>query len=113
MSVAMIDVRDDALGRGMQPIQQDWARRVKKGRIAEDESRGVIGRVQTATSVEGCSGAPLVVEAVIEDAEVKKQVFADLGGVVGEEAVLATNTSSLSVAYRCSQRNDEAEGPGA
>jgi 3-hydroxybutyryl-CoA dehydrogenase len=58
----------------------------------------VIGRVRTTTSVEGCSGASLVVEAVVEDAEVKKKVFGDLEGVVGEEAVLATNTSSLSVA---------------
>jgi 3-hydroxybutyryl-CoA dehydrogenase len=97
MSVAMIDVREDALEGGMQTIEQDLARRVKKGRISEDERRDVIGRVQTTTSVEGCSGAPLVVEAVIEDAEVKKQVFGDLEGVVGEEAVLATNTSSLSV----------------
>ena len=98
MSVAMIDVREEALERGLQTIEQDLARRMKKGRISEDESREVIGRVQTTTSFEGCSGAPLVVEAVIEDAEVKKQVFADLEGVVGEEAVLATNTSSLSVA---------------
>ena len=82
----------------MQTIEQDLARRVKKGRISEDESRDVIGRVQTTTSVEGLSGAPLVVEAVVEDADVKKQVFEDLEGVVGEEAVLATNTSSLSVA---------------
>ena len=98
MSVTMIDVREEALERGMQTIGQDLARRVKKGRISEDESRDVIGSVHTTTSVEGCSGAPLVVEAVIEDAEVKKQVFAELEGVVGEEAVLATNTSSLSVA---------------
>jgi 3-hydroxybutyryl-CoA dehydrogenase len=98
MAVIMIDVRGEALERGMQTIEQDLARRVKKGRIAEDESRDVIGRVQTTTSVEGCSGAPLVVEAVIEDTEVKKQVFGDLESVVGEEAVLATNTSSLSVA---------------
>lgn len=98
MSVVMIDVREEALERGMQTIEKDLARRVKKGRIAEDESRDVIGRFQTATSVEGCSGAPLVVEAVIEDTEVKKQVFADLERVVGEEAMLATNTSSLSVA---------------
>jgi 3-hydroxybutyryl-CoA dehydrogenase len=98
MSVAMVDVREDALERGMQSIEQDLERRVKKGRISEDESRDVIGRVQTTTSVEGCSGVPLVVEAVIEDTEVKKQVFGDLEGVVGEEAVLATNTSSLSVA---------------
>jgi 3-hydroxybutyryl-CoA dehydrogenase len=98
MSVAMIDVQEEALERGMHTIEQDLARRARKGRISEDERRDVIGRVRTATSVEVCSGAPLVVEAVIEDEEVKWQVFTDLEGVVGEETVLATNTSSLSVA---------------
>jgi len=75
MFVAMIDVREEALERGMQTIEQDLARRVKKGRISEDESRDVIERVQTTTLIEGCSGTPLVVEAVVEDAEVKKRVF--------------------------------------
>ena len=98
MSVAMIDVREEALERGMQTIEQDLARRVKKERISEDESKDVLGRVQTTTSVEDCSGASLVVEAVVEDMGVKRKVFGDLEGVVGEEAVLATNTSSLSVA---------------
>jgi 3-hydroxybutyryl-CoA dehydrogenase len=98
MSVAMSDVQEEVLERGLQTIEQDLARRVKKGRISEGESRDVIGRVRTTTSVEGCSGAPLVVEAVVEDTEVKKQVFGELEGVVGEETVLATNTSSLSVA---------------
>jgi 3-hydroxybutyryl-CoA dehydrogenase len=98
MSVAMIDVRKEALGRGMHTIEQDLARRVKKGRISDEERRDVIGHVQTTTSIEVCAGAPLVVEAVIEDVEIKKQVFADLESVVGESAVLATNTSSLSVA---------------
>ena len=98
MSVAMIDIREDALERGMQTVEQDLACRVKKGRISEDESRDVVGRVLASTSVESCSEVPLVVEAVVEDVRVKKQVFGELESVVGEEAVLATNTSSLSLA---------------
>ena len=98
MSVVMLDVREDALARGKQTIERDLERRVKKGRLSDDESRVVLGRISTTTSLEACAGASLVVEAVVEDMEVKKKVFADLEGVVGSETVLATNTSSLSVA---------------
>src|SRR5215208_1635990 len=96
MSVAMIDVREEALERGKQTIERDLARRVKKGRISEGESEDMLALIRTTTSVEDCSGASLVVEAVVEDMGVKQKVFGDLEGVVGQEAVLATNTSSLS-----------------
>jgi 3-hydroxybutyryl-CoA dehydrogenase len=98
MSVAMLDVEEEALRRGRQTIERDLDRRVKKGSLSEDEGGEVLGRVSTTTSVEDLSRAPLVVEAVVEDVGVKRKVFADLEGVVGEDAVLATNTSSLSVA---------------
>jgi 3-hydroxybutyryl-CoA dehydrogenase len=98
MSVAMIDVREEALERGMLTIERDLARRAKKGRISEGESKDVLGHVRTTTSIKDCSGASLVVEAVVEDMRVKRKVFEDLEGVVGDETVLATNTSSLSVA---------------
>ena len=98
MSVAMLDVHDEALERGRQTIERDLARRVKKGRISEGESEDALGRVWSTTSVGDLSGASLVVEAVVEDMDVKKKVFGDLEDVVREETVLATNTSSLSVA---------------
>jgi 3-hydroxybutyryl-CoA dehydrogenase len=98
MSVAMLDVEEEALRRGSQTIERDLDRRVKKGSLSEDEAGEVLGRVSTTTSVEDLSRAPLVVEAVVEDVGVKRKVFGDLEGVVGEDAVLATNTSSLSVA---------------
>jgi 3-hydroxybutyryl-CoA dehydrogenase len=98
MSVAMLDVGEEALQRGRQTIERDLDRRVKKGRLSEDEGGEVLGRVSTTISVEDLSGAALVVEAVVEDVGVKRKVFGDLEGVVGEDAVLATNTSSLSVA---------------
>jgi 3-hydroxybutyryl-CoA dehydrogenase len=82
----------------LETIERDLARRVERGRLAEEERREVLGRVSTTTSLDACAGAPLVVEAVVEDVEVKRKVFADLESVVGDEAVLATNTSSLSVA---------------
>lgn len=98
LSTVMMDLREDALERGRETIEKDLERRVKKGRLSEEERREVLDRVTTATSLEACAGASLVVEAVIEDLEVKRKVFADLEDAVGEDAVLATNTSSLSVA---------------
>jgi 3-hydroxybutyryl-CoA dehydrogenase len=98
ISVAMTDVSEEALERGRQTIERGLARRVEKGRLSESESEEVLGRVRTTTSIENLSGVSLVVEAVIEDIDVKKGVFRDLEGVVGEGTVLATNTSSLSVA---------------
>ena len=98
MSVAMLDVREEALERGRKTIERDLERRVEKGRLAEDERGEVLGRVSTTTSVHDLSGASVVVEAVVEDMGVKRKVFEDLEGVVGDETVLATNTSSLSVA---------------
>jgi 3-hydroxybutyryl-CoA dehydrogenase len=98
MSAVLLDVKEDALVRGRETIEKDLERRVKRGRLSEDERRRVLDRVATTTSLEDCADAPLVVEAVVENMEVKKKVFADLENVVGTDAVLATNTSSLSVA---------------
>ena len=98
MSVVVLDVGEDALERGRRTVEGDLDRRVKKGRISEDEREEILSRISMTTSLEDLAGAPLVVEAVVEDLNLKKKVFADLEGVVGEDAVLASNTSSLSVA---------------
>ncbi|MDF2701200.1 MAG: 3-hydroxyacyl-CoA dehydrogenase [Rubrobacteraceae bacterium] len=98
LSTVMLDVQENALARGRETMERDLERRVERGRLSEDERRGALDLVSTTTSLEACADAPLVVEAVIEDLEVKRRVFADLEAVVGGETVLATNTSSLSVA---------------
>jgi len=98
LSVVMVDVREEALDRGRVTIEKDLERRVKRGRMSEEERREVRGRVSATTGLEACADAAVVVEAVVEDVEVKRKVFGDLEGVVSGEAVLATNTSSLSVA---------------
>jgi 3-hydroxybutyryl-CoA dehydrogenase len=98
LSVVMVDVREEALDRGRVTIEKDLDRRVRKGRLSDEERRASIGRVSTTTALEACANAPVVIEAVVEDLVVKRKVFGDLDGVVASEAVLATNTSSLSVA---------------
>src|SRR5215213_2997060 len=98
LSVVMVDVREEALDRGRVTIEKDLDRRVKKGRLSDEERRALIGRISATTALEACADAPVVIEAVVEDMAVKGKVFGDLEGVVASEAVLATNTSSLSVA---------------
>ncbi len=98
MSTIMVDVSEDAMARDTETIERDLKRRVDKGRLSDDERREVLDRVSTTTSLGDCADVALVVEAVVEDMEVKRKVFADLEDVVGGETVLATNTSSLSVA---------------
>ena len=98
LSVVMVDVREEALDLGRHTIEKDLDRRVRKGRLSEEERRASIGRVSATTSLESCADSPVVIEAVVEDMAVKTRVFGDLESVVASEAVLATNTSSLSVA---------------
>jgi 3-hydroxybutyryl-CoA dehydrogenase len=98
MSALMIDVREEALTRGRETIARNLDRRVRKGRISEADRDEILERLFTTTSLESCAGVPFIVEAVVEDLEVKRQVFAELDRLAREDAVLATNTSSLSVA---------------
>lgn len=98
LSTIMIDVQEEALARGRGTIESNLGRRVNKGRIPEAERDAALGRLTTTTSLEACADAPFIVEAIIEDIEIKASVFSELDRSAGEDAVLATNTSSLSVA---------------
>jgi 3-hydroxybutyryl-CoA dehydrogenase len=98
LSVVMVDVREEALSLGLKTIENDLDRRVKKGRIQHEERRAAIGHVSTTTSLKASADSPVVIEAVVEDMSVKARVFGELEKVVAKDAVLATNTSSLSVA---------------
>jgi len=98
LSTVIVDTQDGALARGLETIRKDLERRVRKGRISEDARDEVLGLLSTTTALEACADASLVVEAVVEDLGVKQKVFSDLDGITRDDAVLATNTSSLSVA---------------
>jgi 3-hydroxybutyryl-CoA dehydrogenase len=74
-------------------LERSLARQVEKGRREQADAEAALARV-TATDLAGCD---LVIESVVEDLEVKKQLFAELDGIVGEGTILATNTSTLPV----------------
>ena len=97
-AVVGVEVDEDGTARGRQHLENSTARAVSRGKLSEDDEQAeLLDRVTFATSMEELKDADLVVEAVVESVSVKKEIFRQLESVVREDAVLATNTSSLSV----------------
>ena len=95
--VTMIDVAQAALDKGRDTISRNLDRQVKKGTIAESDKTAILGRVKTETSLDAVKGCALVVEAATENRELKFRIFSDLDAKADAGAVLATNTSSISI----------------
>jgi 3-hydroxybutyryl-CoA dehydrogenase len=96
-AVVLTDVSKDALGRARKGIEGSLGRLVKKGALAEGDATATLSRLATEADEGALSGSDLVVEAVVEDARVKKDLFSRLDRALPPQAVLATNTSSISV----------------
>ncbi len=94
----LIDVSDDALGRGLATIKKSLERLEKKGVIGHQSSVDTIGRIKTSTSLEAAKDAEIVVEAVSENPDIKFEVFAALRRLTPPQTILASNTSSISIA---------------
>jgi 3-hydroxybutyryl-CoA dehydrogenase len=96
--VALYDSVDGAAARALGQISEKLAIGVARGKVSDEEREAALGRLRVAGSlVDASSNAGLVVEAVIESLEVKKDLFAQLDRIAPADAILATNTSSLSV----------------
>jgi 3-hydroxybutyryl-CoA dehydrogenase len=95
--VKLVDVDDARLDRARASIERSLGRVVKKGKLPEAEVPEILGRIQTTTSLEDCSGCQLVVEAVSEDLDLKLRLFAELDRITSDDAILASNTSSISI----------------
>jgi 3-hydroxybutyryl-CoA dehydrogenase len=95
--VAMIDVADAALQRGLSTIAGNLERQVKKGTLDAAARDAALGRVSTHTDLAAVEGADVVIEAATENAELKFRIFQDVDRLAEDGAVLATNTSSISI----------------
>ena len=95
--VVMRDVAQEFLARGMTSIDKSLQRDVDKERLSKDEKRAIMARIKTTTDIGALSEAVIVVEAVNEDLNVKTEVFRSLDEVTKMEAILASNTSSISI----------------
>jgi 3-hydroxybutyryl-CoA dehydrogenase len=94
---AIYELDSRALERGMEQLRSALRRGAERGRWAEQEAIDALGRIETDTIIEALRDCELVIEAAPEDLDLKRNLFERLASVCGREAVLATNTSSLSV----------------
>jgi 3-hydroxyacyl-CoA dehydrogenase/enoyl-CoA hydratase/3-hydroxybutyryl-CoA epimerase len=97
IDVRLRDVRPEALQKGLQTVRAVLDERGRKRRTSGREKDGQMARILPTLELTGVQGADMAIEAVVEDLDVKRRVFGELEVRVPEHAVLATNTSSLSV----------------
>lgn len=99
-SVSLVDVTESALQKGIETIQQNLSRQVKKGILNEEHATTTLGRITPTTGfVSGVEHADLVVEAVAENNDIKSQVYHSLAEATKPSAILASNTSSISITW--------------
>ncbi len=95
--VKLNDLSEEALQEGLASMEKILSRNVEKGRMTEGEKTATLDNITTSTSLDDASDRDLVIEAVVENMDVKTQVFQKLDEVTPEHAILATNTSSLPI----------------
>jgi 3-hydroxybutyryl-CoA dehydrogenase len=96
--VTLIDISQPALDKALSTIGKNLDRQVAKGGLSEDDKTATLGRITTRTSIaEGVADAQLVVEAATENVDLKLQIFRDLDLYAPAGAILASNTSSISI----------------
>jgi len=91
--VTMLEINDEALARGMGIIEKNYKITVQKGKLPEDQMASRIALINGTTNYEELNDVDLVIEAVFENLELKKEIFAKLDGVCKQGAILASNTS--------------------
>ena len=92
-----VTMRERTPGKGMNKIVKALDKLVQKGKMAEEEKNRILGNIKSAQELEAAKDADLVIEAAVEELHLKKELFAELDKICKPEAILATNTSSLSI----------------
>ncbi|WP_031505850.1 3-hydroxyacyl-CoA dehydrogenase family protein [Streptomyces megasporus] len=95
--VVLRDVTDEALTRGTDGIRASYDKFVSKGKLTAEEAEAALGRITTTTDLDAAADADVVVEAVFERIDVKREIFRALDGLVKDETILASNTSAIPI----------------
>ena len=104
--VSLIDISVDSLQRGMNTIEKNLDRMLKREKISEDDKQNTLDKITTFTSMnDGLAGIDLVVEAATENMDIKLKIFSQLDELCGENVILASNTSSISITKIASVTN--------
>ena len=104
--VSLIDISADSLQRGMDAIEKNLDRMLKREKISEDDKQNTLDKITTFTSMnDGITGVDIVVEAATENMDIKLKIFSQLDELCGENVILASNTSSISITKIASVTN--------
>jgi len=95
--VVLHDIAEERVRKGLATIDGNLSRQVHSGRITEEDRKAALARVTAAPSVDALGTCDLVIEAATEDEQVKRKIFAGVCPVLRSDAMLATNTSSISI----------------
>ena len=95
--VVMCDVDQAFVDRGLQNISKSLDRFVKKETITEAQKAEILGRIKTTTDLDDLKDCALIVEAATENFDIKRQIFEKLDAITGPDAILSSNTSSISI----------------
>jgi 3-hydroxybutyryl-CoA dehydrogenase len=95
--VTVSEISDDLLNKGLNSIASRLAKDVEKGKISGPDRESILARIKGTTNIKDLSDCHLVIEAAVENMELKKKIFAELDKVCPKDTILATNTSVLSI----------------
>ncbi|MCM3636448.1 3-hydroxybutyryl-CoA dehydrogenase [Sporosarcina luteola] len=95
--VTLNDIKEEFYEKGLAFIAKNLSRNVEKGRMTEDEKTAVLGRITKSLDLQDAQDVDIVIEAAVENMEIKKSIFAKLDGITPQHTILATNTSSLPI----------------
>ena len=111
-AVTVREINDELLQKGLDRIQKSLARAVGRGKATQDQADQALARIQGTLDLADFSACELVVEAAVENMEIKKEIFAALDDILPPQAILASNTSSLCITEMASvtRRGDKVLG---
>ncbi len=95
--VILIDIAEDLVEKGLQGIKKNWNRAVDRGRKNAEDIEKFQAMITTSVDNQDFKDCDVIIEAIVENIDIKKKVFKELAGVCKDSAVLATNTSALSI----------------
>ncbi len=96
-AVSLVDLSEELLARGLAAVEKNLARQARRGTLTEAEAQAALARITPRTELDPAADSGFVLEAIVEDEALKRALYADLEPLLADAAVLATNTSSISI----------------
>jgi len=96
-SVVMVDISEELVEKGLEKIRKSLLKGVEKGRLTQEQVEETLNMIETSADLEGVESCDMVIEVAPEDADLKKKIFKNLDEICKPDAIIATNTSSISI----------------